>query len=400
MINPLMQKQKLKNRTVTMFMAIVLTFGTAFGIVNSNYARADEFDRKIKALRQANDQNQAELEKLESQAYDLQTTINKLQGQVNALQDKIVKNQAKRNELKKEISLAEADLERKKDLLEQNIRAIYIEGEISTLEMLASSQDLSEFLDQQEYRNAIQDQIKIMLDKINELKAQLTKQKLHVENLIKEDTQLKEEIASNKARQSYLLGLNKVEQTKFNSDIEANKKRIEELRREQILANIALFGGGGIQPGVAGGGGYPWGNAYCVHTGNVGGPCYNYDWYFRGGAWDSWGYGFRNCTSWVGYKLAMDGKQSISYLGNANQWPSRAAARGHKVKYGGGAKAGDAAVNPNGYYGHVMYVEAVTGDNRVIVSDYNRGGEGYYRGPDTGNAGVLNQSGLIFIEFN
>lgn len=223
-------------------------------------------------------------------------------------------------------------------------------------------------------------------------------QKKSVEGLIQEQTELQQQISADKAEQQRLLNLNEAQRNAFDADIKANKEKIDELRQQQIIANLALFGGG-VQPGIPGGGGYPWGNAYCVHTGQVGGPCYNYDWYFNGGAWDSWGYGFRNCTSWVAYKLAMDGKAGISYLGNANEWPSRAAARGFEVDYGHGAKAGDAVVNPAGFYGHVMYVEAVLPDGRIVVSDYNRGGDGYYRGPDSGNAGVVSQSGLVFIHF-
>lgn len=368
-----------------------------FSSVAPQLAQADEFDQKIQALREQNKENKQELEDLALQADDLQTTISKLQRQVNELEAKISANQKKRDLLKKEIKKAERELAEQKDLLSQNIRAIYLEGDITTLEMLASSPDLSEFLDKQEYRNVIQDRIKSTLDQINLLKAKLAKQKKDTENLIAEDSALQKEVASQRAEQSRLLGLNKSEQASFNNKIANNREKIEELRQQQIIANLAMFGGG-VQPGVAGGGGYPWGNAYCVHTGNVGGSCFNYDWYFNGGAWDSWGYGFRNCTSWVAFKLAAAGKTGISNLGNAAQWPGNAKARGHKVSYGSGARVGDAAVNPNGYYGHVMYVEAVSG-NKVVVSDYNRAGDGLYRGPDSGNANVLNQSGLVFIHF-
>jgi surface antigen len=398
MIKKVMKKQKLKNKVLAISMVAVLSISSFIGFVNSPLANADRFDQQIAELRADNEDNQAEIADLELGAQDLQATVTKLQNRVVELQTKINKNEAKRDQIKKEIVAAEAELVRKKALLGENIRAIYLEGEITTLEMLASSEDLSEFLDKEEYRNSIQDQIKIMLDRINELKANLIQQKKNIENLIKEDTSLKSEIAEQKAQQTYLLNLNQQEQYEFNSQIANNQEKIEELRQEQIISNLALFGGG-VQPGIPGGGGYSWGNAYCVHTGSADGACWNYDWYFNGGAWDSWGYGFRNCTSWVGYKLAMDGKEGISNLGNANQWPGRAAARGYDVKYGSGAKAGDAAVNTAGYYGHVMYVEAVTDDGRVVVSDYNRTGDGYYRGPDTGNAGVLDQSSLVFISF-
>ena len=60
---------------------------------------------------------------------------------------------------------------------------------------------------------------------------------------------------------------------------------------------------------------------------------------------------------------------------------------------GYGAQPGDAAVRQSGTYGHVMYVEAVQGDY-VIVSDYNAGGDGYYR-----IGAKVAQSSLVFVHF-
>lgn len=402
MLPVLMKKQKSDKITSVKFGQLGLTFilgaSLILSIFSAPMAMADQFDQQIAELRAENSETRGEISQLELQADDLKTTIAKLQQRINDIEAKIVENQAKRVELKQQIVKAENELALQKDLLGESIRAMYLEGDISTLEMLAASKDLSEFLDKQEYRSAIQDNIKITLDKINALKAKLTSQKQSVEALIAEQTELHAQVAADKTEQSRLLNLNAAQRHEFNNQIIENKEKIEELRQQQIIANLALFGGG-VQPGIPGGGGYPWGNAYCVHTGQVGGPCFNYDWYFNGGAWDSWGYGFRNCTSWVGYKLAMDGKAGIGNLGNAAQWPGNASARGFKVTYGSGAKTGTAAVNPNGYYGHVMYVEAVLPDGRVVVSDYNRAGDGYYRGPDSGNAGVLSQAGLVFIHF-
>ena len=357
---------------------------------------ADQFDEKIQKLREENEAKQNEIEDLEQEAYSLQDTIAALGRKIAAVESKISKNTNRYKKLLKDISAAEAELAKQKNLLGQNIKAMYLEGEISTIEMLASSNDLSDFLDKQQYREAVKDKIKSTLDRINILKQQLKKEKTEVERLLKEQKQLREQTRSQRAEQSRLLNLNAAEQAEFENEIANNKEKIEELRQQQILENIKLFGSGGV--GIPGGGGYPWGNAYCVHTGQVGGACYNYDWYFNGSPRDTWGYGYRNCTSWVAYKLALAGKSGFSYLGNAAQWPSGAAARGISVSYGSGAQVGDAAVNPNGYYGHVMYVEAVSG-NTVVVSDYNRMGDGLYRGPDGGSAGVVSQSGLVFIHF-
>lgn len=354
---------------------------------------ADRFQEQINQLSAENSQKQSQVQALQVEADNLQGVIAALQAQINGLQQQINDNQAQSDALKAKIAEAEVELKRQRDVLGQNIKAMYLEGDISTLEMLASSNDLSTFVDKQQYRNSVKDKIKTTLDKITTLKLELNAKKEKVEQLIQEDKVLQNQVATQKAEQNRLLGLNQSEQAAFNQQIADNKSKIQDLKRQQVLENIRLFGNG-TSAGIPGGGGYPWGNAYCVHTGKVGGACYNYDWYFNGSAWDPWGMGFRNCTSWVAYKLAADGKAGFKYLGNANQWPSGAAARGYKVDYGKGAQVGDAAVSMSGYYGHIMYVEAVMGDGRVVVSDYNRMGDGLYRGST-----VLNQSSLVFIHF-
>lgn len=378
-------------------LSIVVVFVTSIGLFN--IVRADRFDDQIRDLRNQNVQNENKVQSLQVEADNLQGVINGLQQQINGLQKQIADNSAKSDALKAKITEAEAELAKQRNVLGQNIKAMYLEGDISTFEMLASSRDLGDFVDKQQYRNSVKDKIKETMDKITKLKLELNTQREEVERLIKEQTVLNQQIESQKAEQNRLLNMNQSEQAAFNQQIKDNKSKIADLKKQQVLENIKLFGNNNsVAPGIPGGGGYPWGNAYCHWTNSVGGACPDYDWWFNGREWDTWGYGFRNCTSWVAYKLAADGKSGFSYLGNAAQWPGRAEARGLSVSYGQGARVGDAAVNPRGYYGHVMYVEAVNG-NQVVVSDYNRMGDGLYRGPESGSAAVLNQSALVFIHF-
>lgn len=376
----------------SLLFAVFFSGALLIGIISPSFVNANNLQEQINQLRDENEKKKEQVGALQVEAGSIQETINKLQQQINGLQAQIAENNEKNAKLAKDIEEAQKELDKQKDLLGQNIKAMYLEGDISTIEMLASSKDLSDFVDKEQYRNAVKSKIKTSLDKVTELKALLRKQKEDVEKLIREQQSLKNQIASQQSEQNRLLGMNQAEQNQVNEDIKANKSRIDELVRQQIVENMRIFGSN-VTPGIPGGGGYPWGNAYCVYTNSVDGPCFNYDWYFNGSAWDSWGYGFRNCTSWVAYKLAADGKVGFTYLGNAKNWPANAAARGVAVSYGSGARVGDAAVNPNGYYGHVMYVEAVNGDGTVLISDYNRMGDGLYR------QAVVSQSSLVFVHF-
>jgi surface antigen/peptidoglycan hydrolase CwlO-like protein len=359
---------------------------------------ADQFDEQIRQLQAQNADKRSSLQLLAMEATSFQDAVNRLNAQIGALQAQIDANQAEQVKLQQQIEQAQAELDRQRRMLGADIKAMYVDGDPSTLEILASSRNLSDFVDKEEYRNAVQAKIQETLKRITKLQAELNTKKIAVDRLLAEQQAQRQQLDASRAEQNRLLTYNQQQQNEFNGQIKLNNSKISELRRQQVIANLALFGGG-VQPGIPGGGGYPWGNAYCYWTNQVGGDCYNYDWYFSGSAWDPWGYGFRNCTSWVAYKLAADGKSGFSGLGNANTWPGRAQSRGIGVSYGNGARAGDAVVNANGFYGHVMYVEAVTDDGRIVVSDYNRAGDGLYRGPDGGNANVLSQAGLYFIHF-
>lgn len=397
MMKLFMLKQKLKNTKITSHKTAKITVlvGAVFvmSLAGGALVSSQSLQEQINNLRSQNNQKQEAQYQLSQEATDLNDKVSKLQAQIDSLQGKINDNQNRSQDLHQQIETAEAELAKQKKVLGDNIRQMYLEGQISTLEMLASSKNISEFVDKQQYRNAVKDKIKTTLDKITELKHQLRGQRDEVEKLLAEQKLAQNELGGQRGEQNRLLAMNADQRSQLDGEIKQNAGRIAELQRQQVLENAKLFGGK-VPSGVAGGGGYPWGNAQCLHAGYPDTQCPNYDWGYPGyGMWDTWGYGYRNCTSWVAYKVAASGRHMPSGLGHAKNWIGNAQARGYSVSYGEGAQVGDAAVNPNGFYGHVMYVEAVEG-NTVYVSDYNAGGDGYYRGPRPVSA-----SGLVFIHF-
>lgn len=340
---------------------------------------------QINQLSQENADKQAQNNALANEATSLQDKINGLQSKINALQTEINDNQTQITNLEGEITKAEAELTKQRDLLGQNIRAMYVEGDVSTLEMLASSQDLSEFVDKQQYRTSVQAKIKDTLQRVNDLKHQLNAQRETLQRRLDDDKRNQSELASQKGEQDQLLGLNQGQRDALDSQIRGNSKKIEELKRQQAAENVRLFGGGG---GVTGGGGYPWGYATCLHTGQVEGPCPNYDWAVNGSVWNpnTGGYGYRNCTDYVSWKIRSQGRYVPAGLGNAKNWDDN-------YPSDDTPSAGDAAVSNNGTYGHVMYVESVNGNGTINISDYNRAGTGKYA------TSTISAAGLSFLSF-
>lgn len=366
------------------FIVLAVLLSVLFAGVSIPAVRAN-LQEQINQLSQDNANKRSQSGALASQATTLQGQIDALQSKINALQTEINNNQAQITVLEGEIVKAEAELTKQRDLLGQNIRAMYVEGDISTLEMLASSRDLSEFVDKQQYRTSVQENIKQTLDRVTELKHQLNGQRETLQRRLDDHKKNQNEVASQKAEQDRLLGLNQGERASLDSQIRGNSKRIAELQRQQALENMRLFGGGG---GVTGGGGYPWGYATCIHTGQVEGGCPNYDWAVNGSIWNpqTGGYGYRNCTDYVAWKIRSEGRYVPPGLGNAKDWDNN-------YPSDDSPSPGDAAVSNSGTYGHVMYVEAVNGNGTITISDYNRAGTGKY------STSTINASGLSFLSF-
>jgi surface antigen len=127
---------------------------------------------------------------------------------------------------------------------------------------------------------------------------------------------------------------------------------------------------------------YPYKNAVCAPTGKTTGSCPNYDWRVNGAEFDQWGFSFRNCTSFVAWR--MNTTNAVGFTngmrggqwGNANHWDDNARTLGYAVN--STPARGAIAQTDDGNFGHVAWVDAVNGDGTVTVEDYNFAATGVY----------------------
>src|SRR5262245_43316721 len=144
MINALMvsktmkqkSKSQLRSRLSSALLILtlaVMTIGLAIPV------RADQFDDQIAALQQQHAAKRNSLGALQAEARSYQEAINQLQLQIDALQSLIDANLQRQRELQAEIDKNEAELARQRQLLGQDIRTMYIDGQPTTIEILATS---------------------------------------------------------------------------------------------------------------------------------------------------------------------------------------------------------------------------------------------------------------------
>jgi surface antigen len=251
---------------------------------------------------------------------------------------------------------------------------MYLEGQISTLEILASSKDLSEFVDKQQYRNSVQTKVKTTVDKITDLKQQLEIKQREIQGLIKDQQAQQGQLDASLTQQSDLLNLTASQKAAKDAEIKSNNTQISALRAAQLAANQRL--GGSAEAGDPNHGGYPsyWDNAR------------------QDSLLDSWGMLNRECVSYTAWKV-FEAYGYMPYwggIGNANQWPGNARAAG--IPTSSTPKAGSVAISMGGAYGHAMWVEGVSGDY-IRVSQYNYNLNGRY------SEMTINGAGLIYLYF-
>lgn len=89
-----------------------------------------------------------------------------MQQQIDALQASLNANMDLQASLQKQIAEAQAEIDRQRGILAEDIKAMYVDGTPSSLEMLASSDNFSDYVDKQEYRSRIQSKLQDTLKRI------------------------------------------------------------------------------------------------------------------------------------------------------------------------------------------------------------------------------------------
>lgn len=337
---------------------------------------ADRYDQQINTLNQQNNAARAQNQQLEVEAGNLQAVIDGIRSEIAAIESQIQANQTKRSDTVQKIAEGEARLTELKETLGENLQQMYIDGGMSTIEMLATSQNLSHFVDKQEYGQSVQAKIQKTLEDINKLQAKLRADKASLDALIADQEAMQGQLAAQRSEQDRLLAMNQEQQGQYEQSIESNNVQIANLRKQQAAVNARFTSGSTTRKNIPDTTGYPWANAPFPNT-----------------IIDSWGMYQRQCVSYTAWKVWKSGRHMPYWggRGNAKLWDDNARSAGIPVD--GSPRVGDVAISNRGHYGHAMYVEAVYDDGTILVSQYNASWDGRY------SEARIAKGDLAFIHF-
>ena len=366
-----MQKQKLRRHVLppvkisAMLVAgLLLAVGAALPSFRPN-ASAATCSSITECQQQIANDNSA-LANLQDEATSYQDAIDKLNAQIASIQQQITINQARQADLQSQITAAQQKLDYQKQVLGETLKAMYVAGSMSTVEMLATSKDLSSYVDAATYSNAVQNKIQETLAEITALQIQLKGQKTQVDQLLATEATQEAQVSAAQQQQQQLLSYNQAQQADYNAKVAQNRQKLDDLIAAQLAANnlsaayYFIRFPGKIQADPINGS-YPYAS-YPFSMSTAPG-CVD------GDGPDQWGYCTRQCVSYAAWAVAYSGRSAPYFWGNAKDWVSAARRAGIPVYTS--PEPGDVAISTAGTWGHAMYVEQVNG-NQIYVSQYNQ----------------------------
>lgn len=342
--------------------ATLVLAATVMALGLPSHVFANTIDDQIRQIESEVASFQAEAGRLRAQADTFQNAMNALTAQKNAIQALVNLSQAKYDKLVADIAANEAKLAKQQEVLASTISDLSQESTTSPIELLAGSRSIGDFIDRQEYRSSVQEQIQSSIKEIKELKEMLAKQKADVEHVLADQKAQRDDLAAKEAEQANLLAATQGQEAAYQGMIGEKNSQLSSLRAAQRAANARI--GGGVIAGDPGRGGYP--NEYYAYP-------------YGTEVADKWGMYVRECVSYTAWKVYQKNGHMPYWggYGNAKQWPGNAQAAG--IPTGSQPRVGSVAVAPYlGPYGHVMWVEEVYGDGSIYISQFNYGVDGEY----------------------
>lgn len=346
--------------------ALLVVIGATFPNLRDNLVAAATCSTINDCQNQINNDSSA-VASLKNDATSYQDAISKLRSQISSVQQQINISEAEQASLQQQIATAQAELAQQKLVLGTDLKMEYVNSDVSTAEMLASSQNLSAFADSETYRSAVQAKIQDTLNQITALEAQLQTQQTQVAQLLSGQRTQAGQLAAAKSQQQSLLSYNSAQQASLNVSLAQNQQKLSALIAAQRAVNDSTTGGYYFLrfPGAGKrdpmNGSYPYAN-YPFSMSTAPG-CVD------GDGPDQWGYCTRQCVSYAAWAVQYSGGAAPIDWGNAKDWVG--AARRAGIPVYATPQPGDIAIDTAGTWGHAMYVEQVSG-SQIYVAQYNQ----------------------------
>lgn len=242
-----MKKIYIKLITILTVIVVLLNLLSTSYAASSFSSQKNELNKKIQETKEnLNDVNSQKKESQEK-VNDLSGQINSYESQISSLEGEIASKTKEANEMQKKLDELEIEREKNQNLLDERLITLYEAGEVSYLDMLLSSSDLTEFISSYYMIETLTAADKELIQKLENDKKQIAEMQGKINASLNE-------IETNKTKlESVKKELNKAknkEETKveelteqshdLESDVKAYEKKMKELDAKEKEQERAL----------------------------------------------------------------------------------------------------------------------------------------------------------------
>jgi chromosome segregation ATPase len=190
-------------------------------------------DAQINALNDRNSAVRGAIGSLAATAGTYQDKISQLQSQISSVEAVLSQSLARQATLQQQITETQAKINLQKQYLAENIKMMYVDGQLTTIEALATSRNLSDYVDKETYRTTVQN--KSMMNQLNRFNSS--------KHSFKSKGELMDSLLLNSSNKPYwrasamnnsrCFSYNQAQQAGYNREILTNNAQIARLRQQQ-----------------------------------------------------------------------------------------------------------------------------------------------------------------------
>lgn len=242
-----MKKMYLKVVSILVIATVILNTVSISYAASSISSQKNELNQKIKETKDNLNEVNSQKEESQDKVNNLSSQIDSYESKINSLKSEIETKTNEVNELQKKLDELEAEREKNQSLLDERLVTLYESGEVSYLDMLLSSTDLTDFISSYYMIETLTAADKELIQNLENDKKEIADTQEKVNNSLGEIEKNKTELESvqqelSKAKNEEQTKVDKLTEQSHDleNDVEEYEKKMKELDAKEKAQEAAL----------------------------------------------------------------------------------------------------------------------------------------------------------------
>lgn len=242
-----MKKMYLKVVSILVIATVILNTVSISYAASSISSQKNELNQKIQETKDNLNEVNSQKEESQDKVNNLSSQIDSYESKINSLKSEIETKTNEVNELQKKLDELEAEREKNQSLLDERLVTLYESGEVSYLDMLLSSTDLTDFIPSYYMIETLTAADKELIQNLENDKKEIADTQEKVNNSLGEIEKNKTELESvqqelSKAKNEEQTKVDKLTEQSHDleNDVEEYEKKMKELDAKEKAQEAAL----------------------------------------------------------------------------------------------------------------------------------------------------------------